>query len=103
MRNHKPVEAMVKSVVDDWVTGRFELEEGDLLSATRLARLASEKFETTIHPSSVYQVLERWERIGYCTVTQSPLAFELYTPDAVSLGLRELKKRDKAARAKANA
>lgn len=100
------LEADVRQVCNDLVTGDLTLGEGQSLTPHAISVILGERRGGKEHrPSSgaVQEALKHWVEIGYITATQKPFAFADYTEDGKTLGLDALKarhsERKKAARA----
>jgi hypothetical protein len=103
-----PLEADVKAVTDDYVTGALTLEEGETLTPHRIAKLVHERRgEGQPKPSAgaVSAVLDRWVAYGFCTVSEKPVAFADYTDEGREKGLTAMKEqhRERAKKARADA
>lgn len=100
------LEADVKQVCDDLVTGALSLGDDKFLTPHAISVIVGEKRGGKDHrPSSgaVQAALKRWEEVGYITCNQKPFSFDDYTEAGRTLGLAQCKanysERSKAARA----
>lgn len=92
-RSRGLLEADVKTITDEFATGKIELKEGEHLTPHRIAKLIQEKDSLEKPPSTgaVAAVLGRWQEYGFAVVNPKPLAFVDYTDDARNVGLTALK------------
>lgn len=92
-RGRGELEADVKTICDQYVTGGLVLPEGDHLTAHKIANNIKALHTLTEPPSSgaVTAVLERWKEIGYADLNDKPKAFKDYTDAGRTEGLTALK------------
>lgn len=89
------LEPLIKGVTDAFVTKKFTLEEGQLLTPHRIATIIEESRDdgSKVSAGAVTATLSRWEKYGFAVLNAKPVAFVGYTDDAVELGLNECKAR----------
>lgn len=99
------LEPEVKAVTDDFVTGKITLAEGESLTPHRIAKEVQQRRGAEKAPSTgaVSAVLDRWEGIGFATLSPKPKAFGDYTDAGREKGLSALKAEASAARKAAKA
>lgn len=92
-RGRGELEADVKVICDQFVTGAIALGEGEFLTAHKIANRVKELRALEDPPSSgaVTAVLERWAEVGYATLNEKPKAFSDYTDAGRTEGLTALK------------
>lgn len=92
-RGRGALEADVKTVCDQYVTGGLVLADGDHLTAHKIANNIKTMHSLSEPPSSgaVTAVLERWKEIGYANLNDKPKAFTDYTDAGRTEGLTALK------------
>lgn len=92
-RGRGELEADVKTICDQYVTGGLVLPEGDHLTAHKIANNIKALHTLAEPPSSgaVTAVLERWKEIGYADLNDKPKAFKDYTDAGRTEGLTALK------------
>ncbi len=92
-RGRGGLEAEVKRICDEFVTGKFALPEGEVLTPHFIAKRIKEDEGTDEAPSTgaVAAALDRWAEIGFAEITEKPKAFVDYTEAGRDQGLTTLK------------
>lgn len=87
------LEADVKRVCDQWITGEIRLEGDPPLTPHRAGMLVKKMDELDEAPSTgaVAAVFDRWAKIGFAEFTTNPRAFKDYTEQGRTRGLAALK------------
>lgn len=88
------LEADVKRVCDEFVTGLVALPEGELLTPHRIAKIVKDTIgdpEYSPSTGAVAAVLVRWKAIGFASLNEKPMAFLDYTDAGRTEGLTALK------------
>lgn len=96
------LEAQVREVTDAYATGCLSEHPTDKpLTPLAIAKIVQARHGLDKMPSAgaVAANLDRWETIGFAVMSSGkPRAFVGYTPEAVSVGLSELKARSRVAK-----
>jgi hypothetical protein len=101
------LEADVLTITDKFVKGDVTLGDDEALTPHRIANFIKDQDGLDEAPSTgaVAAVLARWDKYGFVTLSDKPVAFASYTEAGVSDGLTALKAKHaedrKAARAEA--
>lgn len=96
------LEELVRDVCNGIDTGLIVEKDGQPWTPTRLsdavACRAHHIYTSSRPPSAgaVADTLKRWRKVGFAEVSDSPLAFVRFTPEAKTLGLTALKQRYRA-------
>lgn len=91
-RQRGSLEALVKRVTDAYVTGELALADGEALTPHRIAKfIEAENVSGRVSAGAVTAMLTRWQTVGFVVLSSGPLAFQEYTTDAVTMGLKQLK------------
>lgn len=101
LRQRGELADQVKRICDMWVTGELKIKNDQPLTPHRIAGAIKESEGLDDAPSTgaVKSVLDRWEELGFATMTTGPFAFEDYTEEGKLLGWRGLKEKRRAERA----
>lgn len=92
-RERGALEADVKSITDDFVTGAFTTEDDNPLTPHRIAKAIAERDGLDKPPSTgaVAAVLDRWDNYGFADIGEGPVRFVDYTEAGRTEGLTALK------------
>lgn len=92
-RERGALEADVKSITDDFVTGAFKTEDDNPLTPHRIAKAIAERDGLDKPPSTgaVAAVLDRWDNYGFADIGEGPVRFVDYTEAGRTEGLTALK------------
>lgn len=93
------LEAQVREITDAYSTGTLsEHDTTKPLTPLAIAKIIQARHDLDKMPSpgAVAANLDRWEAVGFAVMSsEKPRAFVGYTPDAVTVGLAELKARSR--------
>ena len=97
------LEGDLRKVLDDYVSGVYQLPEGSLPTPhTLAAEIARRRADgKKVSSGAVSDALRRWVEIGFATLSTKPTAFVDYTDAARNLGLSALKQQHRAAKSAA--
>ena len=95
----------VHAIVKDFVKGKVKLDEGKLLTPTRISAIMVEEdsLETKPSPGAITNIIQKWVDVGYVTAYPKPFAFKAITAAGEREGLDALTEKAKAKAAKAKA
>jgi len=90
-RGRGVLEAQVREVIDDFVTGVLDAEDMPI-TAHRVSNLVRDRHLESKRPSTgaVSAIFARWSVIGAAVIGNDPIQFLGYTLDASEVGFREL-------------
>ncbi len=87
------LEAQVKTVLDEYVTGTLRLN-GRIPTAAWIAEQVNDRWNVKSSPGAVHNVMVKWEKMGFIVFARGgerPVAFKAYTDEARTIGLTQLK------------